>query len=96
MSDACAAASAKKSQSVTIITDRDRVLHYHDTSTRASLLLAQRLVTPATMYSAYRMLVRDCLPECIYADDVAEAVRRALRARLQPRIKQVRRARRIA
>lgn len=82
--------------SLTIIADRDKVLHYLDTSPRASQLLTARLVNTESRYSAYRMLVTDCLPECQYPDDVADAVRRASLARLQPRIRRVRRARSIA
>jgi hypothetical protein len=78
-------------RSITLITDRDTVVHYLDTSPRAHVLLAQRLVNLGPI--AYEMAVRDCLPGCLYPEDVADMVRRVLRARIQPRIRAVRRRR---
>ncbi len=78
------------SPSLTILTDRDAVLRYLDTP-RAASLHAQRLATLGEP-TAYAMTVRDAIPGCRFADDVADAVRRAREARPQGRIRRVRRA----
>jgi len=97
MSDACAAAPAKKPQFVNVITDRDEVVNYIDHSTRAQQLLVQRLAIQGPGY-AYRQAVRDYKPGLAASleEQVAEAVERVMKARLPRRIKRVHRARRIA
>lgn len=69
---------------VSVPTNRDKVLRYLDVCSLAQSLLAQRLATWGR-YAAYVQLVRDAIPDLqgAFEDDVAEAVYRALRARLE-------------
>jgi hypothetical protein len=93
MPDSC----APKPALVNMIIARDQIVHLLDTSPRISQLLAMRIVSVGAP-AAYAMTVRDCLAElpAIYEDDVADAVRRVMIARLPKQIRRVRRARRAA
>ncbi len=97
MSDACAAAPAKKPQLVNTLAARDQVVHYIDHNVRAQQLLVQRLALQGPGY-AYQQTVRDCRPELAAGleEQVAEAVERVMKSRLPRVAKRVRRARRIA
>lgn len=82
---------------VTLVTNRDKVVHYLDHDPRASHLLASRKANIGEC-AAYAQAVRDCLPDLSRGleDDVGEAVRAVMRARLPRVSKRVRRARGVA